>query len=63
MISILVPRVESDETNNWPKNGWFMGKKACEAAKFIGNIELLLRFWAKSGANKLEQQPNLLIFS
>ena len=38
-------------------------KKACEADKFIGNIELMLRFWAKSGANKLEQQPNLLIFS
>ena len=27
--------------NNWPTNGWFMGKKACEAAKFIGNIELI----------------------
>ena len=38
-------------------------KKACEAAKFIGNIELILRFWAKSGANKMEQQPDLLIFS
>ena len=38
-------------------------KKACEAAKFIGNIELILRFWEKSGANKLEQQPNLLIFT